>query len=133
MQGFLMMARPVRAAFQIAFAQPHAFEPAAHGRDMPGFGVVRGAGKGQFGRRNRPSVGGAALDQRQGLDRLDGGTRQDAHLGVAPLQGGLAGYIDHGDAAPVAAFHHRAARHLDQDRIARAARQIDRHAPAGVL
>ena len=47
------------------------------------------------------TVGGAALDQRQGLQRLDGGAREDAPADIADGRARLAGGIDHGDGAAV--------------------------------
>ena len=62
------------------------------------------------------AVGGAALDQRQRLQRLHRRARIDRLLDVAQRQHPAAVGIDHRDGAGVPAFHQRAAQDLDQNR-----------------
>src|ERR1700761_3670341 len=76
--------RQMRAAFEILAPQPGAAEPRSDGRDMRRLAVMRGAGQCQLLGTAAIAVGGAALDQRQGLERLDGGAGIDRTLDIAP-------------------------------------------------
>jgi hypothetical protein len=78
---------------------------------------VAGAGQRQFGLGDVEGIGGAAFDQGNGLQRLDGGAGVDRALVVAGGQHHLALGIDHGQGGAVAAFHLRAAGHFDKQRI----------------
>lgn len=66
--------RRMNAAFKIRFAEADLGEPGRDLLDMRGLTAVGGAGQGQFLRAKADSVRRAGLDQRQGLDRLQGGT-----------------------------------------------------------
>ena len=79
--------------------------------------AMRGASDGELLVAEAKGVGGAALDQRQGLHGLDGGTRIDRALDVADAKQHAPIGIGDGDGAAVAALHQASARHLDQNRI----------------
>ena len=59
----------------------------------------------------------AALDQGQGLQRLDGGARENAPVHVADRQNRSPLRIDHRDAAPMARLDQVPAGDLDKKRI----------------
>ena len=108
--------RQMRAAFEIGLAPPRFGQHRRGRRDMARLAAVRGAGERQFGIAEAVAVGGAALDQRQGLQRLDGGARKDAPADVADRRPPLAAGIDHGDGAAMEALDQRAAGDFDEDR-----------------
>ena len=78
---------------------------------------MRGAGERDLGVRQPVFVGEPALDERQGLQRLDGGARIDAALDVADGKHRRALGVDDRDRATMARFDLGAAGDLDQNRI----------------
>ena len=106
----------VRAAFEVVLAEPGARQPAAHHREMGRLAVVRRAGERDLLVRHRIALGGAALDQRQDLDRLDGRARIDHRIGVAPAPHEAAGRVDHRRVHQMPALDRRAAGAFDHQR-----------------
>ena len=109
--------RHVGAAFEIGFAAPGAGEHRRGGLDMARFAVVGGASQREFRIAEAVAIGSAALDQRQRLKSLHGGSREDRSLDIADARAPAAGGIDNDDCAPVAAFDDRAAGDFDEDGI----------------
>src|SRR3546814_2713535 len=68
-----LVARELRAAFQIGDREPDAGEPGGHGVDVTRLAAVAGAGQRQTRLAPLESVGAAALDAGDGLQRPDGG------------------------------------------------------------
>ena len=77
--------RQMGAAFEIGLAPPRFGEHRRGCRDMARLAAVGGAGERQFGIAEAVAVGGAALDQRQGLQRLDRGARKDRAGSMSPI------------------------------------------------
>ena len=73
----------MRAAFERAFIVSSFREHAARGRDMVLASRVRRAGERNLLVAETQAVRGAACDERQGLQRLDGGARINRSIGVA--------------------------------------------------
>ncbi len=110
---------PVRAAFECRFSQPRLRQHARGGLDVARLAAMRGAGEGQFGVAEAVAIGGAALDEGQRLQRLDGGAWIDRLVDVADGEDDLAvGVADHCRTA-MDAFDHVAAQNLDEDGIGR--------------
>ena len=107
----------MRAALQRGFIQSGLGQHGARQFDMLGLAGMGGTGQRQFFLAEAVSIGRAAFDERQRLDRLDGGPREDRPVRIADLYNGPAVGIIDGDRAAMGAFHHRAARHLDHNRI----------------
>ncbi len=63
--------RPMRAASKIAFVEPGLGEQAAHRLDMQGTAAMRGAGDRKLVIAEPERIGCPALDQQNGLHRLD--------------------------------------------------------------
>src|SRR3546814_7007697 len=78
-----LVARELRAAFQIGDREPDAGEPGGHGVDVTRLAAVAGAGQRQLRLAQLESVGAAALDEGDGLQRLDGGAGIDRAVGIA--------------------------------------------------
>ena len=71
------------ATLQIVGAEPQALQPAAHRRYVRRLTGVRGAGERDLMLGEPETVGGAALDQGQRLEGLQGGAREDRTVDVA--------------------------------------------------
>ena len=71
---------------------------------MRRFASMRGTGQGKFLLAEAVSVGSAAFDQRQGLDRLDRRAREHRTVRVADLKKRFAGGVHYGDRATMLAF-----------------------------
>src|SRR4029077_18180987 len=76
-----------------------------------------GAGQREFLVAKTITVGGATLDQRQGLQRLDGGARKNRRRHVADGQHRAAIGVGDRDGAMVPAFHQASAQNFDQNRV----------------
>ena len=113
----LFAERPMRAAFERAFVISGFGEHRAHRRDMGLAAGVRGAGKRDLVVAEAEAIGGAAFDERQGLQGLDGGARINRPLGVAERQNHPAVGIDDRARAAMGGFDPIAARGLDGHRI----------------
>ena len=122
--GGSFVRRPVRAAFQVFARQADLRQPGRHCLCMARLAAVRGAGQGNFRIAKAEGFRGAALYQRNRLQRFDGGTRIDGGGMIAPAFRDLARYIDDRHAAAVAAFDDRAAGDLDENRIGGVGRQV---------
>ena len=117
--------RLVRAASQRWHGETDAGQHRRHaGNVRPGAGMGA-AGERDLWRAETEAVGGAALQERQRLQRLDGGAREDRPGDVADGRHHLAVGAHHGDGAGVHALHQGAARELDQDGVAHG---LGRHA-----
>src|SRR6266481_568954 len=103
-------------AFEITFADSDPGEPVAHRLDVTGLAVVRRAGQRHVLVAKAKALDRATLDERNGLDWLDGGSRQDEGVDVAPRRHHAAVGLDHGGDAFVSAFDDRAARDFDDHR-----------------
>ena len=75
-------------------------------RDMPRLAGMRGAGQRQLLVAEAVSIRGAGLDQRQSLQRLDRGARENRRRHVAYGQHGSAIGIGHRDGAAMLALDH---------------------------
>ena len=105
-----------RAAFEIAGSKPEPLEDAQHRIRMPRLPAVRGAGERELGIAVFPAIGRAGLDQRQGLQALDGRARIDRRLDVAPDLDRASGRIEGGEGDGMAALDHVAPADLDDER-----------------
>ncbi len=74
---------PVRAAFQGRLGEAGLGQHGRGGLGVARLAGMRGTGQRQFRMAEAIAVGGSALDQRQGLQRLDGRARIDRLLDVA--------------------------------------------------
>ena len=104
------------AAFEVVLTEIGALEPAAHDLHMGGLPVVRGAGERDLLLAHCVTLGGASLEQRQNLNRLDRRARVDDRLSVAPALHEAARRVDHRRIHQVPALDRRAARALDHQR-----------------
>jgi len=86
---------------------------------------MRAAGERDLWGAETEAIGGAALEERQGLQRLDGRAGEDRPGDVADGRHHLAVGADHGEGAGVHALHQGTAGELDQDRVAHG---VGRHA-----
>ena len=105
------------AAFKSLFGDPCPRQHGAGGFDMAVFAGMGGAGEREFAVGKHVSIRRAALDQRQGLHRLDGGAREDRALDITDGQDGFAVAIDHRNCAAMAAFDDRAAQDFDENGV----------------
>ena len=105
------------AAFERPFIVSGFGEHCARGRDMVLASRVRRAAERNLLVAQTDAVRGAAFDQRQGLQRLDGGARIDRLLGVAKGHHHPAVRIDDRAGAAMGGFDPFAARGLDDHRI----------------
>jgi hypothetical protein len=87
-------------------------------RDMGRLATVRGAGQRKLLVAKSVTIGGAGFDERQGLQRLDGRTRQDRRRDIADGKHRRSVGIGNRDGAAMAALHHRPAKNFDKNRIA---------------
>ena len=112
-----LVRRPVRAAFERRRVEAGARQHAARDLDMRRLAAVARTRERKLRVAEPVAIRGAALDQRQRLQRLHGGARIDRLPGVAERQYGRAVGVDHHDGPAVAALHQGAAGDLDQFRI----------------
>jgi len=111
------MGWPLRAAFQRAFVKPGGIQHGGGKGDVTGFAAMGCLRQGQFTLAIAEPVGRAAFDQRQRLDRLDGGTRKNRLLDIAECEEGPAVGAKNGNRAAMAAFHAVATHYFDEDGI----------------
>ena len=109
--------RPMRPASELTLVEPSLGEQRAHRGDVNRVAAMRGAGDGELGLTETERVGGAALDQRNGLQGLDGGARKYRTRHIAERQQEMSISVGDGDGAAMAALDQAPARHLDEDRI----------------
>ena len=107
----------MRAAGKIALVEPGLGEQAPHRLDMHTVAAMRGAGDRELVIAEPKRVGGAALDQRNGLQRLDRGAREHRSLDIAERKQEPPISIGNGDSAGMAALDERPSDHLDEDGI----------------
>ena len=86
---------------------------------MVGLAAMRGAGQRQLGLAHPEAVGGAALDQGQRLERLDGRAWIDRLVDVAQGQEDSAVGVGDAQADAMPALHPLAPPHLDRNRCRR--------------
>ncbi len=122
--GGLGVGRQMRPALVIAHGQADALDPGLRDAGVADLPVVGGTGQRQLLVAQLVGVERARLDQRDRLDRLDGGARVDRRLDVAPLGQHTPVGIDDAGAPAMDGFHHAAARHLDEDRRLRRSGQV---------
>ena len=84
---------------------------------MRRFAGMRRAGERQFAVAEAVGIGRTAFHQRQRLDRLHGGARENRPLDLAQDQHGRAVAVADDRRAAVRAFHAASAQHFDQDFI----------------
>src|SRR5512134_743983 len=72
----LVAHRAMDATGEVAFIEPGLGQQAPHCRSMNAIAAMRGAGDGKFLVGKFERIGGAALDQRNGLQGFDGGARE---------------------------------------------------------
>ena len=99
------------AAAEVGLGQPQVGEPGGDAGDVHLGAVVGGAGEGEA--LGREAVGGAALDEGQGLEHLAGRAREDHRVGVAPGGDDAAGGVADHRVAAVDRFAQAAAPGLD--------------------
>ncbi len=107
----------MRAAFERPLIVSSFREHRARGRDMVLASRVRRAGERNLLVAQTERVRGAAFDERQGLQRLDGGARVDGSLGVAKGHHHPTARIDDRAGAAMGGFDEGAAGDLDHHRI----------------
>jgi hypothetical protein len=78
---------------------------------------VGSAGQGNFGIGQCVGVRRAALDQRDRLQALDGGARENWPVDIAERQDNFAGGVHNGDRAAMLRFGNAAARDFDEHGI----------------
>ena len=105
------------AAFEHPFIVSRFGEHIARGRDMLLASRVRRAGERNFLVAQTEAVRSAARDERQGLQRLDGGARINRPIGVAKSHHHPAVRIDDSAGPAMSGFNERAARSLDDHGI----------------
>jgi hypothetical protein len=115
--GRRLVVRKMAAALQIVGTEIDAIEPSADRFDVALLAVMRGAGEGKLGGAEPIMLGGATLDEGQGLKRLDRRAREDRPLDVAPAGDDGAGGVDDRGGAAMAALDEIAAQDLDEDGI----------------
>src|SRR5215510_8602070 len=89
----LLADRPMRAASKVALVEARASEQVSHRLDMDAVAAMRGASHRKLGVAEPERIGGAAFDQRNGLEDFHRGAREDATLNVAKRKGELSGRI----------------------------------------
>jgi hypothetical protein len=109
--------RPMRAALQRLDIEPGLGEDTGDQRGVLGLAIVRGASDCELVVAETELVGGAALDQRQGLQHLDGRARKDGPLDIAERGDHPAIGVEYGDRAAMRRFARPAAHRFDQNRI----------------
>src|SRR4029453_2888923 len=118
----LLADRLMRAAGKVALIEAGASEQASHRSDMDAVAAMRGASDRKLGVAKPKRVRRAAFDQRNGLESLHRGAREDAPLNVAKSQPELSGRIGQGDRAGMADFDKLSPHRLDEHGIARGGR-----------
>ncbi len=111
------MGRPLRAAIQRAFVKPGGFQHGSGNGDVIGLTAMGGLRQGQFTLAVAECVGRTTFDQRQCLDRLDGGTRINRFIDIAGREDGPAVSVEYRYRASMTAFHAVATRDFDEDGI----------------
>lgn len=111
------MGRPLRPASQGAFVKTGGVQHCGGDGNVVWLAAVGRLGQGQFTVTVAEGVGGAAFDQRQRLDRLDGGAGINRLVDIACRAYAPAVGIENGDCAAMAAFHAIAAGDFDEDGI----------------
>ena len=81
---------------------------------------MRCAGQRDLRRRQRKAIGGAAFDQRQRLQRLDGGARENRRRDIAERKDVAPSDVADRDGAAMPAFDAAAAQNFNQNRIVHA-------------
>jgi hypothetical protein len=95
------------AALKIAFTATGSLQHALCHRNMFVLTRMGSTGKRQFCITKTESIGGATFNQRQGLNRLYGGTWIDGQGGIAQFHNGLAIAINNTNRAPVTGLDNR--------------------------
>ena len=96
-------------AAKIAVGEIKRFEPVPDQADMQVGGLVGGTGKGEVPGGEAVSVRSTRLNERQRLNHLGGGTRQNYLVGVAPGMKDVTIFVAHHSMAVVNAFKERSA------------------------
>ena len=110
---FVLAERPMSAAFERPFVESRFGEHRARGRDMVLAARVRRAAERNLLVAQTQAVRSAACDERQGLQRLDGGARINRPIGVAKGHHHPAVRIDDRARPAMGGFDEVAARGLD--------------------
>ena len=116
----------MRAAGERRGVEPRLGEHRRRRLDMRRRAGMRRAGERDFGLAEPQRVGRAALDQRQRLQRLDGGARKNRFVDFAEHERDRAVGVDDRAGAAVARFDARAAHDLDDDGIGQSERSCRR-------
>ena len=111
------MGWPLGAALQRAFVNPGSLQHGGGNGNVIGFAAMRCLRQGQFTLSVAECVGGTAFDQRQRLNRLDGGTRINCFIGIAGRKNRPPVSIVYRYRAAMTAFHSVAAHDFDEDRV----------------
>ena len=114
---FFIGLRRLRTAFQVIARQFQPTQPFFDRAGMNRLPIVRRTGQGQFRIADQKVLGRPRLQQRQGLQRLDGRTGIDDAVRITPRCRHLTPGRTDSHGAPVNAFHHVAAGDFDQNRI----------------
>ncbi len=107
----------MRAAFERALVAPRLGEHRLRQRDMLVLAGVGGAGERNLPVAQAQPVGGAALDERQGLERLDRRARIDRSLDVAEGERDCAIRIDDRARPAMGGFDPPATKDFDHNRV----------------
>ncbi len=113
----VVIARPMRPAFQRALIQAGSGEHRSRQFDMAGLAPVRGAGERQFLVAETQRIRGAAFHKRQRLDRLHRRAREDRPCDIADLQQRPACRVADCYRATMRALDTVAAKNFDEDGI----------------
>ena len=98
-------------AFKVDLAQADLAQPRIDRGNMPRFSVVARTSKRELGIGQSKHIGGASLDQRYRLDRLQRRTSQDTPLSVSPnMPDAIRVNNNHVDL--MAALHHRSSNNI---------------------
>ena len=89
----LLADRPMGAAGKVALIEARASEQASYRLDMHAVAAMRSARDRKLGLAKPERIGGAALDQQNGLERFHRGAREDGTLDVANRECELTGRI----------------------------------------
>ena len=108
----------MRAAFENALVAPGLCKHCPRRRDMVLLAGMRGAGERDLLCAQAQAVRGAALEQRQGLQRLDRGARVDRPLDVAERHHDRSARVDDRSGAAMGGFDPIAAQSLGDHGIA---------------
>jgi hypothetical protein len=105
------------AAGKIAFIESRFRQQAPHRCEMNGIAAVRGASHGKLVLAKPEGIGGPALNERNGLQRLDGRAGEDRAPDIAKREQQMPLRIGDGDGARMAALDERTSRDLDEDGV----------------